>query len=85
MIAPALRPGELALLVYLYTYTQRNGYAPTTIEMRAIEMRAALSLHPRTLYRRLRVLEAWGYVARAPRRERGVRVLRLPPVDAAAA
>lgn len=80
MIAPALRPGELALLLYLYTYTQRNGYAPTTIEMRA-----ALSLHPRTLYRRLRVLEAWGYVARAPRRERGVRVLRLPPVDAAAA
>jgi len=80
MIAPALRPGELALLLYLYTYAQRNGYAPTTIEMRA-----ALSLHPRTLYRRLRVLEAWGYVARAPRRERGVRVLRLPPVDAAAA
>lgn len=80
MIAPALRPGELALLLYLYTYTQRNGYAPTTIEMRA-----ALRLHPRTLYRRLRVLEAWGYVARAPRRERGVRVLRLPPVDAAAA
>jgi len=80
MIAPTLRPNELALLVYLYTYTRRTGYAPTTTEMCA-----ALSLTPRTLYRRLRVLEAWGYVARAPRRERGVRVLRLPDVGSEAA
>lgn len=80
MIAPVLHPDELALLVYLHTYTQREGYAPTLREMRA-----ALPMTPRTLERRLRFLAAWGYIERVPRRTRGVHVLRLPHVDSEAA
>lgn len=80
VIDPVLRSDELALLLYIHTHTQREGYAPATRDMRA-----ALGMTQRALYRRLDYLEAWGYITRERRRVRGVRVVRLPNVDSEAA
>jgi SOS-response transcriptional repressor LexA len=80
VIVPVLRDDEIALLLYIDTYTRREGHAPATRDMRA-----AMNMTQRALYRRLSYLEAWGFIARERRRVRGVRVLRLPDVDGRAA
>ena len=72
-LTPCLNDSEIALLLYIHTYTQREGYAPSTADMRA-----ALGLTQPALYRRLAYLQAWGYITRRPRAVRGIDVLRLP-------
>lgn len=73
MIIPLLDEHEIALLLYIHTHTQREGYAPTTQDMRR-----ALGVSQNALYRRLRALRAWGYLTSTPRATRGYRALRLP-------
>jgi SOS-response transcriptional repressor LexA len=79
VITPLLDEHEIALLLYIHTHTQREGYAPTTQDMRR-----ALGLSQNALYRRLRALRAWGYLTNTPHATRGYRVLSLP-LDAEAA